>query len=238
MYSVNNFHLSAKELSWYHVKIMENENQNEPAQDADKLSNSYVSKKNNKAMHQTGRERSKKWRKSMSWGIPLLIILGIIVWLFTLPRKPKSPTVKGKNHIHATLAIMIDGVAVTIPGGIGLLPGGGTTHIPGAQQVIHTHVENDQLHIESVTGGALHEDDTKVSTFFRIWGKEFNSTTILDKTTVAGGTLVFKVNGVENTDFQNYQMRDLDKLEIIYTSNEAVAPSTTSTASSSSSYIQ
>ncbi len=201
---------------------MEDQIQQESAQLAEESKNNYASKKDDKAMRQAGRERSKKWRERMYWGIPLVVIIGVTIWLFTLPRKPQSPALSGKNHIHSTIAITIDGVPITIPGGIGLLPGGGTTHVPGAQQVIHTHVENDQLHMESVTGGPLHEDDTKVSTFFRIWGKEFSSTNILDKSTQGGGTLVFKVNNATNTEFQNYHMHDGDKLEVIYTSPAGV----------------
>lgn len=225
---------------------MENENQPEEMHVEDTAGNrraeelapprvDYLAKRSAKKMklgkteRQEQNERSKQWRGRIYWGIPLFIIVGITVWLFTLPRKPVSPTVKGKNHIHANLTITIDNKPVTIPGGIGLLAGGGAMHIPGAQQVIHTHVDNDQLHIEAVNSGPLHEDDTKLSTFFHIWGKEFNATTILDKTTLGGGTLQFKVNGKENMEFQNYQMRDGDKLEIIYTS--AGAPTTTATTS-------
>ena len=203
---------------------MENEDQTEQGKVTDQASRTvYVSKKNEKADRQGQRERSKKWRSQLSWIIPLIIIGGISIWLFTLPRKPESPTVKGKNHIHADLVITIDGERFPIPGGIGLLAGGGTTHIPGAQKIIHTHVENDQLHIEAVGNGPLHEDDTKVSTFFGIWGKEFNATTILDHTTLSGGVLQFKVNGVDNMEFQNYQMRDGDKLEIIFMSDTSAA---------------
>ncbi|TSC63016.1 MAG: Uncharacterized protein G01um101448_156 [Parcubacteria group bacterium Gr01-1014_48] len=208
---------------------MENENKSEMHEEVDVVrKSSYVSRKADKTERQEKQKRSNKWRERMYWGIPCLIIVGITVWLFTLPRKPVSPAVKGKNHIHATLAIVIDGTPVTIPGGIGIPVGGGAVHIPGAQQVIHTHVENDQLHIEATTGGPLHEDDTKLSTFFRIWGKEFNATTILEKTTLMSGTLQFKVNGVENMEFQNYQMRDGDKLEIIYSSGIVDVTATTS----------
>ena len=215
--------MSTSHRLWYHAKIMEDENKDtSPETIAPKTD--YVSKKEEKTVRQAGRERSKKWRSMLAWGIPLLVILGVVVWLFTLPRIPQSATVKGKNHIHANLTIMIDGERMTIPGGIGLLAGGGTTHIPGTQKVIHTHVENDQLHIEAVDGGPLHEDDTKLSTFFHIWGKEFTSTKMLDKTTLGGGTLQFKVNGKDNTEFENLQMHDGDRLEIIYTNATGTAP--------------
>ncbi len=185
------------------------------------LKNTYVSKKDDKTQRQQQREHSKKMRERLYWVVPLLVVAGITVWLFTLPRKPVSPTVKGKNHIHANLSITINGKLFPIPGGIGIPGGGSTMHIPGAQKVIHTHVENDQLHIESVTGGALREDDTKVSTFFDIWGKKFSSTTILENSTLSGGMLEFKVNGKNNAEFEKYQMRDEDKLEIIFTNTQA-----------------
>jgi len=182
-----------------------------------KTENKYTSKKEQRADRERSRGRSKKRTKMALWIVPLILLLGLVVWIFTLPRKYVSPAVPGKNHIHANLKITINGEQVTIPAGIGLPPGGSAVHIPGAQKVIHTHVENDQLHIEAVTSGPLHEDDTKMSTFFAIWGKDFSSTSILGNTTFSGGTIQLLVNGEPNTNYQNYQMRDGDNLEIIYT---------------------
>ena len=214
--------------------VMEDENDPQITEETTPvLKNTYVSKKDDKTQRQQQREHSKKMRERLYWVVPLLVVAGITVWLFTLPRKPVSPTVKGKNHIHANLSITINGKLFPIPGGIGIPPDGGTMHIPGAQKVIHTHVENDQLHIESVTGGALHENDTKISTFFDIWDKKFSSTTILEYTTLNGGTLEFKVNGKNNTEFEKYQMRDGDKLEIMFTgtsSGKNTAPFATTTS--------
>jgi len=43
--------------------------------------------------------------------------------------------------------------------------------------------------------------------FFRNWGKDMRS---------FGANMRMTVNGVENTEFENYMMRDGDKIELRY----------------------
>ena len=51
------------------------------------------------------------------------------------------------------------------------------------------------------------KDDVKLGNFFRIWGKDIRS---------FGDGMTMTVNGEANTEFDNYQMRDKDKIELRY----------------------
>lgn len=110
-------------------------------------------------------------------------------------------------HWHPKLSIYIKGEKQEIPPNVGI----GTVH-----QKIHTHEDATDgiLHMEMQ--GIVTKEDTKIGNFFRIWGKEFSLTKIFDKTNGSGGVVRMTVNGRENKDFENYQMRDGDKIEIVY----------------------
>ena len=84
-------------------------------------------------------------------------------------------------------------------------------------QEIHTHDQDAKdgvIHMEMK--GVVTKDETKLKNFFRVWGKEFSSTQIFDKKNGEEGKVKMMVNGKENIDFENYQMRDGDNIEIRY----------------------
>jgi len=108
-------------------------------------------------------------------------------------------------HWHPTLLISIKGKQQEIPKDIGI----GATHQP-----IHTHDANGTLHMEM--NGLITKEQTKLGNFFRIWGKEFNSSCIFDKCNGREGKVRFFVNGQESNKFENYLMKDKDKIEIKY----------------------
>ena len=64
--------------------------------------------------------------------------------------------------------------------------------------------------------GVVIKDDTKLAYFFRVWGKDFNSTKLFDKTNGPDGTVKMMVNGQENKEFENYLMKDSDRIEVRY----------------------
>jgi len=112
-------------------------------------------------------------------------------------------------HWHPKLSISINGKNQELSNGIGLT---GSVH-----QKIHTHDEDYKdgvVHMEM--SGVVSKDDTKLGNFFRIWGKEFNSTQIFDKKNGPQRTVKIIVNGKQNTDFENYLMKDKDQIEIKY----------------------
>lgn len=85
---------------------------------------------------------------------------------------------------------------------------------PAFHQPMHTHDANGRIHIEYPA--VVREKDLRLGRFFEIWGKEFNKDCILDKCSGSEGQLKMLVNGKENSEFENYVMRDGDKIEIIF----------------------
>jgi hypothetical protein len=64
--------------------------------------------------------------------------------------------------------------------------------------------------------GLVTKEDRKLGNFFKIWGKPFSKTQILDKKNGEEGKVSMKVNGKQNSEFENYHMRDGDMIEIRY----------------------
>ena len=60
------------------------------------------------------------------------------------------------------------------------------------------------------------KDDIKLGKFFDIWGKTFNKACIFDKCSGSDGQVNMLVNGELNSEFENYTMKDGDKIEIIF----------------------
>lgn len=102
----------------------------------------------------------------------------------------------GAFHWHPELTIYVKGEKQEIPQGIGTV---------GGHKPIHTHDDLPSLHLE-FSGPAKNEAIT-VGAFFRTWGKEFNS---------FGSNVKMTVNGNENTELENYVMKDRDKIELRY----------------------
>ena len=123
---------------------------------------------------------------------------------------PKDQIVSRTDlHWHPKIEIYIKGKKQEIPTGSGLT---GSVH-----QEMHTHDEdakNGVIHMEMK--GVVTKDETKLGNFFKIWGKEFSKTQIFDKKNGSDGTVKMMVNGKENSEFENYQMKESDMIEIRY----------------------
>ena len=146
----------------------------------------------------------------------ILMIIVIIGISFLLTNNSSSSTsvpndqivVQNGLHWHPKLAVYIKGEKQEFTDSIGL----GAVH-----QKMHTHAKDYKdgvVHMEME--GLVTKDQTRLGNFFRIWGKEFNSTQIFDNKNSSEGTVKMAVNGKENKDFENYQMRDGDNIEIRY----------------------
>ncbi len=138
----------------------------------------------------------------------LLIIGGGIVtlaWYITnAPTVPESDIISRKSiHWHPELSIYINKQKQEIPSEA------------GKHTLIHTHDNTGVIHIHPASSLVL-RDDIKLGTFFRLWGKQFNSNCIFDKCNSPEGKVKMLVNGQENTEFENYLMKDKDKIEIRY----------------------
>jgi hypothetical protein len=142
----------------------------------------------------------------IGWIVFGLIVVGFIVWIATLPRISESELLSTNGiHYHPHLTITLKGESIPIPSGVGI----GAVHNP-----IHTHDPDGIIHLEFE--GVVKKEDTKLGRFFEIWDKDFSKDSIMGHKTGEGGTVKMKVNGEENTEFENYLMKDGDKIEITY----------------------
>ena len=140
-----------------------------------------------------------------------IVLVGAVVY-FSKTQAPSTPSenVVAANglHWHPKLAVYTNGEKQEFTDSIGL----GAIH-----QKMHTHTEDYKdgvVHMEMT--GVVTKEQTRLGNFFRIWGKEFSSTQIFDKTNGPEGTVKMSVNGKENTDFENYEMKDKDLIEITF----------------------
>lgn len=94
----------------------------------------------------------------------LLIAGGVGVYFVASPyfAGPPFPYATGENwiHVHPYLVIDIEGNNISIPGGIGILPGG--------LEPVHTHDSSGIIHIELGQGDARSHNYT-LQDFFSVW---------------------------------------------------------------------
>lgn len=126
------------------------------------------------------------------------------------------------SHIHARLNIFIEGERYVVPKDVGIAT--------GLIAPIHTHDVSGKLHVEPAESTYPLTPPTRfpnVGDFFEVWRTNggnagnnanaiFTSTNILGHVTDATHKIRFFVNGVPNTEFQNYILRDNDEITISY----------------------
>lgn len=131
----------------------------------------------------------------------LVVVVGAA--LFLLPTSSGPVTSSDPDavaltglHWHPQLEIFVKGEKLEIPQSIGL----GAVHQP-----MHTHDDLPIIHLEF--GGMVKKDDLVLGQFFKNWGKDIRS---------FGANMRMTVNGEENTEYENYVMKDADKIELRY----------------------
>src|SRR3989344_7757512 len=140
-------------------------------------------------------------------GIGIVTLVILIGGVFLLSSQDKAASsipperIVSNNglHWHPRLEIYIKGKKQEIPTGIGLT---GSIH-----QEMHTHDEDAKdgvIHMEMK--GLVTKDETRLSNFFKIWGKEFSKTQIFDKKNNEKEKVRIIVNGTDNNIFNNYEM--------------------------------
>lgn len=149
-------------------------------------------------------------KKTLMIAVIVLVTTGIIFslswYLTTRPAKPESVIIAKQGiHWHVDLAIKISDQYQNISADIGI----GITH-----QFIHTHEADRVIHLEFP--GLVKENDIKLGRFFEIWNKKFSSDCIFDKCNGPNGKVKMLVNREPNFEFENYIMKDGDKIEIIF----------------------
>lgn len=158
-------------------------------------------------------------------GIAVLFLTGGVWWSNDLQNKKTGAQMQSGDYIsqegihwHPEVSFVIKGEKQSIPAnvGIGMQYAGYPQYDPMMMMTnIHTHDASGQLHWE-VMEGPVKKEDVRLGQFFSIWGKKFTKECIFDNCNGTGGTVRFVVNGKENTEFENYLVKDSDKIEILY----------------------
>jgi len=133
-----------------------------------------------------------------------LLVVGIW-WSNSLSSSDPDLISKKGIHWHPEVEIYIKGEKQEIPEGLGLA---------GVHNPIHTHDDVPAIHMEF--GGRVTNDNTRLGNFFDIWGETFNSEQIFEYVNGPEGSVSMTVNGEPNTEFEDYLMKDGDKIEIRY----------------------
>jgi len=149
----------------------------------------------------------------------LAIIIAVVVFATRAPAAPSHPSATGTpgaytspatgetrdglqcmssgtlaEHYHAYLAIYVNGQAVTVPGGPGLVESG----VSACDYPVHVHAGDDNvIHIESTQTQTF-----TLGQFFDIWGKPLSVTRMMQYTADASHPLkaeVFTANGQMTT---------------------------------------
>ena len=124
------------------------------------------------------------------------ILVGGVLWLNTSQKNDPDIVARAGLHWHPQVVIYVKGEQVEIPQNVGL----GAVHQP-----MHTHEDPPIVHLEF--NGIVRTDDLKLGNFFKSWGKDMRS---------FGPNMHMTVNGRENTEYENYAMKDGDKIELRY----------------------
>lgn len=174
------------------------------------IKSEYELKHEQKLAEHKRHEKNHAIKRALKIGMIIAFVgggIGSFAWYIeTRPPVPESEIISRSGiHWHSKLTITVKGQKQEIPADIGI----GATHRP-----IHTHDSTGVIHLEMQ--GLVRKDDTKLSQFFKIWGKEFNSNCIFDKCNGYEEKVKMSVNGKKNTEFENYHMKDKDKIEIHY----------------------
>lgn len=161
------------------------------------------------------KERQKRrMKKTAKTVVLILIVTGVIFWggWYLVSKTADAPGddlaiciqhARLAMHIHPQLSIMINGQDYEIPADIGIST--------GCMRPIHTHDATGTLHVEFPR-----VREVKLGEFFKIWEKIFNADCIFEHCSGGEDQVKMFVNGEQNFDFENYVMRDLDRIEIIY----------------------
>ena len=142
-------------------------------------------------------------------GVAIAFLIGDVWWSQNLQASDPDVIFLDGIHWHPTLAIYVQGGRQEIPANVGIGPqyAGAPGYDPQMQMAaMHTHDDMPLIHLEFM-GGPVHREDVTLGQFFRIWGKDMRS---------FGTTMRMTVNGKENTDNENYVMKDGDAIELRY----------------------
>ena len=135
--------------------------------------------------------------------VTIVFAIGMIAWAKSMQSNSTSNDTSDSStlsinglHWHPELEIYVKGVKQDIPNGLGLV---------GVHKPMHTHDDVPIVHLEFPA--KVTEDDTRLGKFFEVWGKDFRE---------FGQMVTMTVNGEPNTELEDYQMKDGDKIILNY----------------------
>ena len=148
-------------------------------------------------------------KSTLSIGILAAVLLfGGVWWSKSLSETDSNIVAQNGLHWHPQLTIYVKGLEQEIPANIGIGPQyAGTPGYDLQMQMtpVHTHEDLPVIHLEF--SGSVTRVDIKLGQFFKIWGKDMRS---------FGGNIQMTVNGVANTEYENYELKDGDKITLSY----------------------
>lgn len=143
-------------------------------------------------------------KNALTWIVVIGVLFGGSIW-WSKSLKFEDPDLLSKNglHWHPILEVYVKGEKQIIPANIGI--GAQYSSLPMGMAPVHTH--------DDVVGGVIHlefesvvrKNETTLAQLFKNWGKDINS---------FGPSVKMSVNGVENTELGNYEMKDGDRIEL------------------------
>ncbi|MDO8565127.1 MAG: hypothetical protein Q7R67_00675 [bacterium] len=138
-------------------------------------------------------------------GIIIVLFGGSIWWSKSLQKSDPEIISRNGIHWHPILDVYVKGEKQVIPANIGMGPQYSSQ--PMGMAPIHTHDDATEGIVHLEFSGLVHKEDITLGQFFANWNKDINS---------FGTNLKMIVNGVENLEFGNYEMKDSDKIELRY----------------------
>ncbi len=128
--------------------------------------------------------------------LALALLVGGVWWSKSLSGNEPGIISRNGLHYHPQLEIYVQEEKVIIPEGVGL----GAVHLP-----MHTHDDLPIIHLEF--SGVVTRDDVRLGNFFKNWGRDMQS---------FGKNMRMIVNGVPNIEYENYELKDGDIVELRY----------------------
>ena len=155
------------------------------------------------------------------WPAPLNVLGGMKLAGLT-------PLVFGlAKHTHTHLDVRVDGAAVTVPAGVGIVepvafePGAGLESQIGALSPLHTHFDDGILHVEADTGPFT----LTLGQVFDEWQVRFSSTCVGSYCTGGTKSLRAYVNGVQVAgDLRSIVLGNCDEIALVYGKTNGAPP--------------
>lgn len=158
-------------------------------------------------------------RKTIIISIGIILIFASIFFFVKKQSAPEDTNGVPQHpiHWHPKLKIIIGGEEQFIPPNIGISIGNNMDNQVSGMRMspTHTHESDGTIHLENDRPWQKPETLT-LGYFFKVWGKNFNSSCIFNYCNDQNGTLTMAVNGQPNNEFEDYIMNDNDEIVLEY----------------------